>query len=149
MSLERMNMKDFIALEEYDKEHKRTTKEKEEQRIFKKRIRIFLRIFLLLIVLLTISSLIRHFVLSTNSGQSDGEIISISHQAFGIPMDGGVNTYIIEYRFDSPEREIIGVQEISSPDLKDYFEYPPEVGDQIKVNYSKTDPTINAIVELE
>ncbi|NOQ74521.1 MAG: hypothetical protein GQ574_21095 [Crocinitomix sp.] len=139
-------MKDHLRMRWLEGDQKRREKLDEEKKTSSKKIRIFLKIFVLLLGILAVNSLYKAFILS-ESIEVEAKVISIHNQAFTIPMDGSVNTFIIEYEYKTPKGNVIDINEISSSEIYNYFQKKPLVGDFISIKYAKNDPEVSEIVK--
>jgi hypothetical protein len=146
MSTDRFNIKDHLRMRELESDQKKRENLSKEKKESSKKIRLFLKIFVLLLLVLVINSLYKRLILN-DSVETEAQIISIHNQFFTVPMDGSVNTFIIEYKYETSSGNIIGVNEISSSELYDYFQKKPVAGDFISIEYAKSNPEVSQIIK--
>lgn len=146
MSAGKFNMEEYLKLRDLDADLRKREKLRKKKKESSRKIRIFLKIFALLVIILILNSLYKAFILN-DSVEVEAEIIAVNNQSFTLPLDGGVNTFIIKYEYETPIGEIIDVNEISASELHDYFKKMPVVGDLISIEYAKNDPEVSRIIK--
>ncbi len=146
MSAGKFNMEEYLKLRDLDADLRKREKLRKKKKESSRKIRIFLKVFALLVAVLIINSLYKALILN-DSVEVEAEIIAVNNQSFTLPLDGGVNTFIIKYEYEIPTGAIIDVNEISASELKDYFKKMPVVGDLISIEYAKNDPEVSRIIK--
>ena len=146
MSADKFNMEEYLKLRDLDADLRKREKLRKKKKESSRKIRIFLKIFALLVIILILNSLYKAFILN-DSVEVEAEIIAVNNQSFTLPLDGGVNTFIIKYEYKTPTGNVIDINEISASELYDYFEKTPVVGDLISIEYAKNDPEVSQIIK--
>jgi len=146
MSLENMNIKDYIKFREFEKWLYKREKERKAQKRSNKKMRLFFIALIALFLLFMGMGSYGYFRKWQGTQRTFAVVNGIRRQSTALPMDGAVGSFLIEYTFEVKGEEIKGSDEIDFKDFYYYFTSFPKAGENILILYAIKDPYVNEII---